>query len=471
MDTVVGTFQQTFISNNRTGNYVFDFLFSIIVVMIIKKLTSVSMNFARFFDRFKKKYKSVYTIEGIVTQGLNSRDSQILFPIEFSAIMYIINKNNINITSVKQYDAENESSDHYAYIINSRDVIKITDDIFISQTETSHVSPDIKVKREIYKLSMYSKTLTLKELRKKLAEWTTEYQIYTKNNTGNSTYMFSCFGKSEDGLRNIKYANSKFISNKRFENIFFDGKDMLINRIDYFLNNENEYKRLGISWTLGFLFHGKPGCGKTSSIKAIANYTGRHLLDISLNRIKTCGELKSIFTSEYLGKYYVPVNKRIIIIEDIDCMINLVKDRNESDSNDDINDDTDDDTDDDSTFEKSNSKKEKDVSKYKKKDNDSLTLSFILNLLDGILEQPGRIVIISSNYPEKLDKALIRPGRIDMKIEFKKCSSDICNQIINYYFKTKDNHRFPEHKYTPAEIFEKCLNYNNNDQVVRELLK
>lgn len=466
MDTVVGTFQQTFISNNRTGNYIFDFLFSIIVVMIIKKLTAVSMNFAKFFDRFKKKYKSVYTIEGIVTQGLNSRESNILFPIEFSTIMYIINKNNINVASVKQYDAENESTDHYAYIINSRDNIQITDDIFVSQTETSHVSPDMKVKREIYKLSLHSKTLTLKELRNKLVEWTTEYKIYTKNNTGDFTYMFSCHTESIDGSKRIRNTNSRFISNKRFENIFFDGKDMLINRIDYFLNNENEYKRLGIPWTLGFLFHGEPGCGKTSSIKAIANYTGRHILDISLNRIKTCSELKSIFTSEYLGKYYVPVNKRIIIIEDIDCMIDIVRDRNESNFD---SDDTDDDSDD-NVSTTILEKNVKNVSKYKKKDDDQLTLSFILNLLDGILEQPGRIVIISSNYPEKLDKALIRPGRIDMKVEFKKCSSDICNQIINYYFKTKENHRFPEHKYTPAEIFEKCLNYNNNDKVVRALL-
>ena len=43
---------------------------------------------------------------------------------------------------------------------------------------------------------------------------------------------------------------------------------------------------------------------------------------------------------------------------------------------------------------------------------------------------PGRVIIITSNYPERLDEALIRPGRIDMMIEFKKCNHKVLRDLF-----------------------------------------
>jgi hypothetical protein len=82
-------------------------------------------------------------------------------------------------------------------------------------------------------------------------------------------------------------------------------------------------------------------------------------------------------------------------------------------------------------------------------------LSFLLNLLDGTLESSGRIIAISTNFPERIDSALIRPGRIDMIINFKKCSVQILREMIESFYDTKlhqDLDLTLNEKWSPAEV-------------------
>ena len=74
------------------------------------------------------------------------------------------------------------------------------------------------------------------------------------------------------------YTEFQFESGKSFKNVFFPQKDTLIKRLDFFRDNKSWYKSRGIPYTLGLLLHGIPGCGKTSTIKAIANHTQRHIV-------------------------------------------------------------------------------------------------------------------------------------------------------------------------------------------------
>ncbi len=64
---------------------------------------------------------------------------------------------------------------------------------------------------------------------------------------------------------------------------------------------------------------------------------------------------------------------------------------------------------------------------------DVIDLSFLLNILDGTLESSGRIIVLSSNFPEKIDRALIRPGRIDMIVKFEKCSRVILQELVSSF--------------------------------------
>jgi hypothetical protein len=103
-----------------------------------------------------------------------------------------------------------------------------------------------------------------------------------------------------------------------------------------------------------------------------------------------------------------------------------------------------------------------------------IDLSFLLNLLDGTLESSGRILAISSNFPERIDKALIRPGRIDMIIHFKKCNREILNEMVSSFY---DGHMEGldspdlDYKWSPAEVNQILFrNFDKPNEAIQELV-
>jgi chaperone BCS1 len=215
---------------------------------------------------------------------------------------------------------------------------------------------------------------------------------------------------------------------------------------------------------MGFLFHGGPGTGKTSSIKAIANTARRHIINIQLSEIKSKAQLRHLFFNEEIHihngtnteKFVIPVHERLYVIEDIDAMgdallrrewkkpVSTVEEKPKGDPWLDAN--VDDNT-------------------------EPIDLSFLLNLLDGTLESAGRIIAISSNFPERIDRALIRPGRIDMIIHFKKCNANILSEMVtSFYDKEIVLPEIPDYKWSPAEVNQILFrNFDKPEVAVREL--
>ena len=70
-----------------------------------------------------------------------------------------------------------------------------------------------------------------------------------------------------------------------------------------------------------------------------------------------------------------------------------------------------------------------------KYNSDEITLSYILNIIYGIRETPGRIMIITSNNYDSLDPALVRPGRIDLTLEMSNTTIDIIREMYSHYYK------------------------------------
>jgi ATP-dependent 26S proteasome regulatory subunit len=106
---------------------------------------------------------------------------------------------------------------------------------------------------------------------------------------------------------------------------------------------------------------------------------------------------------------------------------------------------------------------------------DKLTLSCLLNIFDGILETPGRIIILTTNYPDRIDKELLRPGRIDINIELKKASSDTINKILSsFYDVDTKNIIFEDYILTPATVSNICLenknDINNSILIIKKLI-
>ena len=110
-----------------------------------------------------------------------------------------------------------------------------------------------------------------------------------------------------------------------------------------------------------------------------------------------------------------------------------------------------------------------------RKKHDKVTLSFILNIIDGIRETPGRILIITSNNYESLDPALIRPGRIDMTLEMKNTSVNVIKEMYNHYY----NEKIPEnvgkelrdYVVSPAKIVNMRLENDNKEDFLSNLMQ
>jgi hypothetical protein len=261
----------------------------------------------------------------------------------------------------------------------------------------------------------------------------------------------------------LVYTKAKFVTSRTFDNVFFQQKKQVRHRTKFFLEHREWYERKGIPYTLGFLYHGPPGTGKTSTIKAIANEGRRHIINIQLSEIKTKQQLQHLFFNDEihvyngtnLERYTIPVSERLYVIEDIDAMGDTVLKREWKKP----------------TVTK---KEEPEPFMHREEEKDTLDLSFLLNLLDGTLEANGRILIITTNFPERIDKALIRPGRIDMIVHFQKCTLEVVNEMVTSFYDKEIvlTDTTLDGKWTPAEVNQILFrNFEDPDAGVKELIE
>jgi mitochondrial chaperone BCS1 len=144
-----------------------------------------------------------------------------------------------------------------------------------------------------------------------------------------------------------------------------------------FFNRRQWYAQMGIPWRRGYLLYGPPGTGKTSVAFALAGELHLKLCALSLMNPK----LTDNVMADLLQR---TPPRSLILLEDIDAFFNA-----------------------------------------REKQDPRIQISFsgLLNALDGVAAQEGRIVVLTTNHRERLDAALIRPGRIDVEVELGKASA------------------------------------------------
>lgn len=155
--------------------------------------------------------------------------------------------------------------------------------------------------------------------------------------------------------------NSVFLHEKFVEDILED--------VQEFIDSEEWYTSMGIPYKRSYLLYGPPGSGKSSLAQAIAG-----AVNFSICYLNMTDQINDFSLNVLLNS---APKKSIILIEDVDAIF----------------------------------------SNRKSTQKNNLSFSGFLNAIDGVRSQEGRIIIMSTNFKERLDPALLRPGRTDQAYE------------------------------------------------------
>ncbi|KAH9029270.1 hypothetical protein EDB85DRAFT_2290935 [Lactarius pseudohatsudake] len=209
-------------------------------------------------------------------------------------------------------------------------------------------------------------------------------------------------------------------------------KEMLVADAKDFLKSEKWYADRGIPFRRGYLLYGVPGSGKSSLIHALA---GELTLDIYVVSLSSSWINDSTLTT-LMGR--VP-SRCIVLLEDLDAAFtrSVSRSKDKDKDKDKKKSDSKSDNEEESTS-SSSGRSRRNRNKENLSDVNTLTLSGLLNALDGVAAAEGRILFATTNHLDQLDPALCRPGRMDVWIDFKNASKFQAEHLFRNFFPSSD---------------------------------
>ncbi|XP_010425637.1 PREDICTED: AAA-ATPase At3g28580 [Camelina sativa] len=243
---------------------------------------------------------------------------------------------------------------------------------------------------------------------------------------------------------NTKWSHVTFEHPATFDTLAMEEtkKEEIKSDLVKFSKSKDYYKKIGKAWKRGYLLFGPPGTGKSTMIAAMANFLEYDVYDLELTTVKDNTHLRRLLIETSA--------KSIIVIEDIDCSLNLTGQRKKKEEEEEDGDDK-------NMIEKKMMKNEGENKESK------VTLSGLLNFIDGLWSACGgeRIIVFTTNFVDKLDPALIRKGRMDKHIEMSYCCFEAFKVLAKNYLDVEESEMFEEIKrlleveeikMTPADV-------------------
>ncbi|KAH7570471.1 hypothetical protein JRO89_XS05G0111200 [Xanthoceras sorbifolium] len=303
--------------------------------------------------------------------------------------------------------------------------------------KTEEMSKSGKFEKRVIELSFYKKDME-KVVNSYLPYVMERSDAMKEEDKVLKLYALGPFGGDIDGG---SWGSTNLHHPATFDTIAMDPslKQALIDDLDRFVKRRSFYRKVGKAWKRGYLLYGPPGTGKSSLIAAMANYLKFNIYDLELANIFNNSELRRLLVST--------ANRSILVIEDIDCSLEL---------------------------------QNRQHARYDLNERSQVTLSGLLNFIDGLWSSCGdeRIIMFTTNHKDRLDPALLRPGRMDMHIHMSYCTPSGFRILVSNYLGI-NSHKLlveideliTEVKVTPAEIAEELMKSEDADIALEGLIK
>lgn len=197
--------------------------------------------------------------------------------------------------------------------------------------------------------------------------------------------------------------------------------ERLIADVGNFLSKEDDYLRRCVPWHRGHLYEGPPGTGKTSVARAVASHFGMDIWYLPLADVDKDSSLLNIISRV--------TPRSMLLLEDVDVFH---------------------------------------AATMRDDDNNGVTLSGLLNGLDGIATPHGLFTVMTTNTPDVLDPAIMRPGRVDLIEHFGMANSDQVSRLLTRWYGQHIEADDLE-GISPAEIIEICKRNDDPEPAVKAL--
>jgi hypothetical protein len=304
----------------------------------------------------------------------------------------------------------------------------------------------------------------------------------------------SQYAKEKDRNRNISHIREFNIketrdlgqveANRSLDTMFFSQKESIVRMLTAFKEKKLFPKHLPIDNKLGILLHGPPGTGKTGFIAAMANFLGRNIMLIHTSQIKRRKHLDDIF--DYDNSRY------IFVFEEFDCMPGIQRRLEAGEKGETVSTVTSSDKGDDmkqmdptayAIMLMAQKEKSDDIMAEYREDRaaekDKVDLHYLLTKIDGLQSANDRIIVATTNHPDKIDPALLRPGRFGVQLNLTNCTRKMIIDLLTMIFQLEGEQKLDlamsvapieELKWSPAEILQLGISKGSYKDVVEHML-